>query len=398
MGDNNRYQCFKCKAQNLRSPFQCSNCGNLFHKSCLEGKKTHKLTIDGKEICCMGESTDLLEEYIDIEKVRVVDQGRMNKRKRGEDDIIDVSPQVELIMRKIEESKFDNEEVKKFIREQLIGFRYEIMEGVKTEIENLRNEIFSKKISEGENQCDKNNLYAEKVKMSKMENIVIVSKDKQNSEETLNQVKSKINVGELGVSVDRVKKTQGGKVLIRCTNKEDSNTLERELKNKIGPSYNIQVPKKKLPKIKIVDVEDEIINIEKNSEVISMICKQNDMNESDANKIEIKKKFKGKSKYGMMIVEVDPKIHRMLLNKERINIGWSKCRVFDCISVLRCYKCCGYHHFAKDCQNETKCRKCAENHLEKDCNSQVKKCVNCVKLIEEFKLKDIKVDHCANDD
>ncbi|CAD6210656.1 GSCOCG00012789001-RA-CDS, partial [Cotesia congregata] len=47
------------------------------------------------------------------------------------------------------------------------------------------------------------------------------------------------------------------------------------------------------------------------------------------------------------------------------------------VSILRCYKCCGYHHFAKDCQSEAVCRKCAGKHKEEECKSNLKKCVNC---------------------
>lgn len=128
-----------------------------------------------------------------------------------------------------------------------------------------------------------------------------------------------------------------------------------------------------------------------------MIVKQNDIQLSDNIKIEIKKRIKRANNSGILIVEVDSKIHKQLLDKQRIKLGWNKCRLFDFVSVLRCYKCCGYYHIAKDCQHDTKCKKCAGIHLEKDCNNTVKTCVNCIRMATEFKLQGIQTDHCAND-
>ncbi|KAM0725804.1 hypothetical protein ACS0PU_008530 [Formica fusca] len=60
---------------------------------------------------------------------------------------------------------------------------------------------------------------------------------------------------------------------------------------------------------------------------------------------------------------------------------------------MRCYKCWGYSHYAQECKNNVTCRKCAGNHDEKECQSQAKKCANCISMVKEFKLTGIDVNH-----
>lgn len=132
-------------------------------------------------------------------------------------------------------------------------------------------------------------------------------------------------------------------------------------------------------------------------DIIDTIKSQNRIAVNESTKMVIKKKFAGDNKSGIIIMEVDPVTHKLLIEKRKIVVDWKMCRVFDCISVLRCYKCWGYHHFAKDCKSEVKCRKCAENHFEKDCKNENNKCVNCVKMVVDYKMDGIKTDHCAND-
>lgn len=77
--------------------------------------------------------------------------------------------------------------------------------------------------------------------------------------------------------------------------------------------------------------------------------------------------------------------------------GWKICKVQEYIGILRCYKCCGYYHFAKDCNKKETCGKCAGQHATKECISQEKKCVNCEDKIKNFKIKNLKADHSVYD-
>lgn len=400
MGDNGNYQCYRCKQTKLRTPFICDNCGNLFHKSCLEENKTHKVIKNGEEITCsMIVDEIIVNESKDTDSVCSSDNTRKCKRKRGDKYDYDdegISLYVDIILTKINEINFNQDELKKRISDQLMSLKNEIMKEIQKQIVSLRKEFSGLQSQKNVNIMVDS--YAKKVENSKKENIIVEPKIQQNSDETFKQVTSKIEVGKMGLRVDNVKKTQNGKLIISCDSKNVKSVLAEKLKNKIGKNYNIKMPSKKLLKIKIIDVMKEIMDIEENEEIIEMIKRQNDIGKIDNTKVDIIKKIKNKNKSGMVIIEVDPKTHKALLEKQKINLGWNKCRVYDHINVLRCYKCYGYHHLAKECKNETICRKCAGNHIEKDFINNSKKCVNCTRMVEEFKLKGIKTDHYANDE
>jgi len=84
----------------------------------------------------------------------------------------------------------------------------------------------------------------------------------------------------------------------------------------------------------------------------------------------------GKSQRTTIIAEVDDKTHETMLEEERVKIGWNICKVQDYIGILRCFKCCGYYHFAKDCKKEVACGNCAGKHATNECRSDTRKCVN----------------------
>src|SRR5436190_1645378 len=97
-----------------------------------------------------------------------------------------------------------------------------------------------------------------------------------------------------------------------------------------------------------------------------------------------------------LIIEVDNRTYDVILNRGKINIGWRKCIVFSYVSVIRCFKCWGYFHIARNCVRQVTCHKCAESHKESDCKSIKKKCVNCMHKIQTYNLK-ISDEHDALD-
>lgn len=127
---------------------------------------------------------------------------------------------------------------------------------------------------------------------------------------------------------------------------------------------------------------------------IKKIVKQNDLdvNNKDIN-ISVIKTIQKARKEDIMILEIDPKTHKTTVELQKLKIGWKKCRAFDYVSMVRCYKCWGYNHYVKECKNNVICRKCAGNHDEKECQSQAKKCANCISMVQEYKLTGIDINH-----
>ncbi|XP_057326787.1 uncharacterized protein LOC130668485 [Microplitis mediator] len=393
-----RHTCVVCKQDNLKKPKYCKLCNRPGHPSCIS-KKHRK---DATEEWCFGVEGDN-ESVMSSSSTGSTDSRGKRKRKGFVDDT-ELCETVEEMLNKLEDVGLAMDglktEVKTIITNIFTNFKKdlltEVREIIKNEIKGLNVDNQERKIND-DKRVDNINTYADKVMKSRNEIVIIEPRKQQDSEETFQEVKNKVKVGKLGVGVESVRKIQSGKVVIGCGQKKDVEILASELKKTMSEEYNIKVTNKKLPKVKIIDIDEDIFDIQEEQEIIDMIKEQNDIAYRENLKMSIKKRIKGNKKNGILIVEVDPVTHKVLLEKNKIKLGWNRCRIFDCVSVLRCYKCCGYHHFAKDCTREIKCRRCAGNHLEKECKSDHKKCANCTRMVEEYKINGIKTDHYASD-
>lgn len=137
-------------------------------------------------------------------------------------------------------------------------------------------------------------------------------------------------------------------------------------------------------------------------ELISSIVEQNVLNElsGDAKSaIGIVRKYQNKhrSNSANLIIQVnDSSIYNILKTKEKINVGWRVCYITDYYNIVRCYKCAGYNHFAKDCRNEMECFRCSSKHKTDECNKEVVKCINYIKKVERVGVK-VDANHAAYD-
>lgn len=111
----------------------------------------------------------------------------------------------------------------------------------------------------------------------------------------------------------------------------------------------------------------------------------------------IRKVTKDNFKKTIVITKVNNETREKFLKMEKLKIGWNMCKVQDYIGIIRCYKCCGYYHFAKYCTKKGTCGTCANHHATKECKNEIKKCVNCEEKIKSYRIKNLKSDHSAYD-
>ncbi|CAD6210518.1 GSCOCG00010911001-RA-CDS, partial [Cotesia congregata] len=189
------------------------------------------------------------------------------KRKRYDDeiDVSDIVDKVDILIDRVEELGVNvadyRSEIRNIATEIFLDFKDDVVKevrgAVKEEVrEVVKEEVQLRKVISGNSdgkteQVKKTNeqlLYAEKVKNSKTETVVVEPKEKQDSRTTFTEVKSKVKIGKLGVGVEKLKKTKSGKVVIGCVGKEDREKLASELKENMGEKYNIRLTVKKAPK------------------------------------------------------------------------------------------------------------------------------------------------------
>lgn len=227
--------------------------------------------------------------------------------------------------------------------------------------------------------------------------VVVVPKDKtQKRDETKSSIKNAINPKDF--TVQRMTNASKNGVIIECDNSEKCEKLKEEAMNKLGDKYDVQIPKKRNPRVKILKSENEGKN---DLEIIEEIKDRNVCVGHNNKKIEIikreqiKKLGKNGEKYENLILETDGETYNKIMQEGRLHLGWSSCKVVDNIYVRRCYNCYGFNHNASECRNKTVCSQCSsDNHLSKDCKSVEKKCINCVSTNKSLNMR-LESDHEA---
>lgn len=133
-----------------------------------------------------------------------------------------------------------------------------------------------------------------------------------------------------------------------------------------------------------IDRDEAILD---DDQLVNDIIQQNNLKEYSGNiemKI-VKRIINDKKQDFSIIVEANPELHKVLLVLEKFSLGWKQCKVFDHINLIRCFKCCGFNHYANDCKRKTTCSKCGGAHHNKDCKAEYLKCANCAQSNEKTK-------------
>jgi len=242
-------------------------------------------------------------------------------------------------------------------------------------------------VSNLSNETDRNGktTYSGVVK-GKSETVIIIkpkeSEEDNSSETTKKDIKSKIDIAKLGVGITKLRKVTRGAVVVGCESKVQAERLKEKIAEDLGEKYVVKEPKKRKLKIKIFDVDRE--DCENEEDFWKKIEEQNKCGRDGVRGKILHKAENLKSRGVTLIIEVNTDAGKQLLDLGRLKIGWRMCRVQEYAGILRCFKCCGYFHFAKDCVKKEACGLCAGQHITKDCNSTTNK-------------KNLKSDHSAYD-
>lgn len=139
--------------------------------------------------------------------------------------------------------------------------------------------------------------------------------------------------------------------------------------------YNVSTRSARNPCVKVVDIGDDYTdeNILKNC-----ILKQNSYLMHDQFDMKIRTVKKMKHNF-MAIIECDPVTFNRVMENSRLSVGWSVCRVFEYVNLLRCFNCGGFNHKAGDCKSAVTCATCkSTEHKTEECEKFGKKCGNCM--------------------
>lgn len=259
--------------------------------------------------------------------------------------------------------------------------------GYEMEIMKEKLEMMTKSINEIKNTGSNNTKsYAATLKNNMKVPIVVKPKEKnQDSNATKEFIKTKIDFKN--VKADGLRKIRDGGIIIDCDSNADSIKISEMVRSKVGNNYSVEMLEIKKPRLKIINLHDDMSE----TEIIDNLKIQNDLpNTAQIKLIKNIKRTNNRNPNNInydIVIETDHTTYDKLVNKQAVNIGWSKCKIFRHTHLLRCYNCCGFSHIAKDCKNKKACSQCGGEHNRSECESEDLKCTNCTIMCDKFKLK-----------
>ncbi|XP_038119238.1 uncharacterized protein LOC119769756 [Culex quinquefasciatus] len=319
------------------------------------------------------------------------------------------------VLEKCNEIMKNMENIKNDINEKLQKMEENIAEKIKSDMSNMftkmcedqnkseekRMEAFKNQINQWfEEKKEKQWMlqvvafYDLKQKMARMQKIdsVIIVKPKadQTTRETKQELRSQIDRTTNNISL--VREGNGGSVILGVKQADQVESVIKSVQEKFGEKYEVSVPKPKNPRLKIVSVEDELSE----SELKESLVDQNELLEEMELKLITKYQRENAAGYisYTYVLEVDATSHEIMLEAERVNFGWERCRVIECFGIIRCFKCCNYGHKSTECKGNEVCAKCTGQHRTAECTSERAKCINCERMNKSRKLN-LSIDHFA---
>lgn len=238
--------------------------------------------------------------------------------------------------------------------------------------------LFIDEIQKVNNNSDHKQNNSNLKKSSQM--VVVQPKKSQKSVITKSELTKIIDPKSIGIS--DIHNIPNGGIAIDCKTRDETAKLKDEAYTKMGDKYTVKITESRVVKVKLIGMSDKLSE----DEMLKTMREQNEFLKNSEIKIKAIFENKKQNDFGA-ILEMDNESYNKIINGEKIKIGWCRCRVFECIDVRRCYKCCGYQHRSSQCKNRLSCLKCGGEHLMKDCSARNSVCVNCKTAVEKLNVK-----------
>lgn len=335
MSDSANYcMCKQCKKEFKTQLIRCLPCNKEFHPSC---HKLHKVYCAENEfINCIGKYEILTIKDNKSDESSSVMKRTLSQTEESQQGGLSMEKKIDWLVHKIKDKMISKKEIKNMITDIV---KYETdnlkkkMEEMKRMIGNLNKEMkdeIQKMVNISLEKRKVKKSYSGIVKGNQTESVLIIkSKDGEeikSSEDTKRDVR-KIDITKLGIGITKMKKVMGGAVVVECENRVQAEKLKKEVVKDLGKKYEIQVPKKRKPKVKIYDVDKE--DCENEKMFWEKIEEQNGMQRNTI----IRKVMKVNFKKTMVIAEVNAETREKLIQMEKLKIGWNMCKVQDYIGI-----------------------------------------------------------------
>lgn len=251
-----------------------------------------------------------------------------------------------------------------------------IVKELKESVELLKKITEEKNIEKGV-EIQKQKSYAEAAKST----VIVKPKEKQDINKTKSDVKDNIKPSELSINFNNISEKKDGSISIICSDEKSRENLCKEVNSKLNEKYIIDSPKLTVPQILLTGMSE----MYETSEIEAALKSQNNLK----GEVKCVKCYRGikNTKVFNAIIVLEEEDYIKVMKEGKVCVNWDRCRIFEYISIRKCYNCWGFKHIASKCKNEVACAKCGQNHDTKECKSEEVKCVNCVRSNKLYGLK-----------
>lgn len=274
-------------------------------------------------------------------------------------------------------------------KDQIINEKNEIIKMLKDKLEEYEtskiNEIPQLSYADAAKQKRENTT----VKEPNYPSLIIKPKIIHDGKQTREDINLNIDISELKIGVKELKISKSGTAIIKCQTKEETDLLETAAINKLQDKYNIQLTKMRIPRIKIVNFNQQM-----EKDQIEKYIKQQNLVNGDITVTHIR--HKRGSTLKTIFCECSATAFHNIMTVKRICIGWERYTAYEDLEIPRCFHCQGFFHKKQDCRNKLVCPLCSDEHEENACPKRKKCCNNCLISNEKYKTK-YSTDHFATD-
>lgn len=212
----------------------------------------------------------------------------------------------------------------------------------------------------------------------KSDALLIEAKDSDSYADLLRRVKADPDLKDLGQQVARIRRTKNGEMLFEL--KGDTSVKSGTYKEMIERSLGGDATVRALTQEIVVEVSnlDEITTEEELREALIEHFSLGEIGR--AAKVKLRKAFSGTQTATIKLPVAEA---NKLLEAGKVKVGWTICHLrTPRTQLLRCYKCLGFGHVAKQCtltDRSKRCWRCGEDgHVSKTCKNKPK-CMLCQK-------------------
>lgn len=192
------------------------------------------------------------------------------------------------------------------------------------------------------------------------------------------QIKDSVDVVELGVGINSVKKLKNQRVLFSCETEQGSTVLSKAI-TESDSRFTVSRPVAKKPQLRLIgvikDMSTEKIEeglIKQNEDLVKSL-------EPDDRKIKLLRRTKSRNnELCNCVLEVSPGLWNAIRDR-RIRLGYQMVLAVDQSPVRQCFRCMGFGHTANVCKGEEVCGYCAQSHDTRTCTHRQgpPQCNNC---------------------